>query len=487
VYVLDYSRSGPDGGAICYSDDDAVCEVAPDLFSRAGFVLRESVDDSAGVNRRGTSVETQHTCMCLDNACRQIAEVRVVDVYDSDEDIAARTPSRHGCVLRRRVGAGGKFTGCAQSLLVASQRKLGPLRDRIISSNYTVARPAGGPFPPTVASWAFQFERDELEWSAHGYRGYVNVMTAAEFDKLPREDLGRDGLEVDFSLLRAPLGVDDVELVTFVNETDGALCASTANWALNAAAWQATTLDDMGRGVNDGTFVEKLPKRATGTERALSIGQALLGLATMYLLLGEVFLLMSELQDEDSVGGLVDDAGQPRGRDWRRRRRRAMASLIFKWPVGLAWLLGLVLLGLEMIAIGVVWVGERNAVGTLGRFVHADFVAAIARDTGPVPFLISERGNVVVVTLIVGTARYTGSNEVTLRVVFSICLALGVAAIVLAIIPAQFWRCFTSRERARRDARARAAASTVGTSASDDSLAVDVAGDGDPLENRQYT
>lgn len=123
-----------------------------------------------------------------------------------------------------------------------------------------------------------------------------------------------------------------------------------------------------------------------------------------------------------------------------------MLGLVCKWPVVLAWLFGLFLLGLEMLAIVVVWIAERRAINTLGKFVRATFVAGVARDTGPIPFAIDETGNVVVVTVIVGSARYTGSNEMMLRVITPICIVFGVVAIVLAILPVTIWRKFTINE-----------------------------------------
>lgn len=90
---------------------------------------------------------------------------------------------------------------------------------------------------------------------------------------------------------------------------------------------------------------------------------------------------------------------------------------------------------------------------TLGEFVDAHFVASIARDTGPNPFLINERGNFVVLSLIVGTARYTKSNERALAIVFPLVLLLGLLGVVLALWPILIFRWFAKREVAKNDAK----------------------------------
>lgn len=114
VYVHDFNSGGPGAKPVCEQEDGGVCEVAPDLFSRVGLVVRESIDDRPGVNRAAVSVETQNTCVCLDSACRHIAELRVVDVYEDEDAVAARKPREHACVLRREKGR-KELTGCFQS------------------------------------------------------------------------------------------------------------------------------------------------------------------------------------------------------------------------------------------------------------------------------------------------------------------------------------------------------------------------------------
>lgn len=264
VYVLDFSQA-KDGNPICLNTDDNICEVGPDAFSRAGYVYRVSLDDQVDVNRKASSLETQHTGLCVDSACRHIAEVRVVAIFDSEEGVRAKNASRHSCILRRRKGS-NKFTGLAQSVLVASARKKTQVLNETANSRPGVG---GSRFPDTVFPWEFQFSRPPLVWSATGYRGYFNAIMSDDFNALPREDLGNGEREVDFSLLDVPLDADETEWVTFANETEGAACAQTGNWALHAAAHQATTLDDTGRGVVDSTFVQPLPPRASGTELAL--------------------------------------------------------------------------------------------------------------------------------------------------------------------------------------------------------------------------
>lgn len=197
-----------------------------------------------------------------------------------------------------------------------------------------------------------------------------------------------------------------------------------------------------------------LPSRASSTEVGLSIAQALLGLATVYLVLTDVLYEKTKGQDAKRQGMSGDgrtelpcDMRRLRG---LRRRPRRLTPLICRWQVWLAYGAGIVLLGLEMIAIGVVWTSERIAKTALGRFVHASFVAAIARDTGPVPFNVDERGNVMVVAAVVGTARYTSSNFVIAFLVFLVCLLFGCAAIVLAVYPVLLWHRFSNPKIAKR-------------------------------------
>lgn len=470
VYVQDFSTKGPGNKPVCNLTKDVLCEVAPDLFSRAGLVLRKSEDQQPGVERNATSLETQHTCVCLDKACQQIAELRVVDVYEGEDALAKWEPREHACVLRRQKGR-ETFTGCAQSLLVAEPVGFGNLNESIVNSReFKKLGLKNGKFPRTVKTWQFEYERDDsadedLNWRADGYRGYVNVMMAEEYDALRKVNLSQSDWKVDFDVLDSQLSKDETEWLALQDANASKLCAETANWALHAAAHQATTLDDVGRGVVDSTFVEVLPPRASGTELALSIGQALLGLATLYLLLADVLLEMTKMQDakerEIVSGGRVDLLpGVGRGRGLRRRRRR-MTELICRWPVWMAYAAGLVLLGLEMIALIVVWFAERGAVKKVGQFVHASFVAAIASDTGDAPLDINESGNVIVVTVVVGTAGYTKSSVTPLSVAFPICLVLGAAAIVLAICPVLVWRRFSMHEmsKVQNDAGANAAVS----------------------------
>lgn len=117
---------------------------------------------------------------------------------------------------------------------------------------------------------------------------------------------------------------------------------------------------------------------------------------------------------------------------------------------------------LECIAIGVVYVEERKAQRTLGEFVDAHFVASIARDTGPNPFLINERGNFVVLTVIVGTARYTSSNERALAIVFPIVLLLGILGVLFVLWPILIFRWFARRELVKRDKKQAGAVSSTG-------------------------
>lgn len=128
---------------------------------------------------------------------------------------------------------------------------------------------------------------------------------------------------------------------------------------------------------------------------------------------------------------------------------------------------GLVLLGLDMIAIAVVWNAERNAMSTLGRFMHASITSAIARDTGNTPSLIDQRGNVMIVTVLVGTARYTSSSVSSAFIVLAVCLVLGAGAIVLAACPVLAWRRFSLHgiSKSRSDSSANAAVSCHETGA----------------------
>lgn len=348
-------------------------------------------------------------------------------VFEDGGDLKNKTPREHACLVRKKTGS-ALFTGCAQSLLVGRRRDVEEIRKGIDS---------GTLFPDHVAAWTFEFDRPPLRWSAHGRRGYFNVIMADEFDGLQSVDLEADGSKVDFAFLEEPLGENETTLYKFVNTTASASCAETMNWVLHAAAHQATALDDAGRGVLDGTFVDPLPPRASTTELALSIGQALLGLATLYLLLGDVHLENFKLKDR---------AGRGARKERRSERVKHLVAMVCKWPVVLAWLFGLFLLALEMCSIAVVWLAEKDAISTLGKFVKASFVAGVARDTGPLPSLIDESGNIVVVTLIVGTAKYTKSNEMLLRVLFPLFIALGVAALALALVPVQIWRVFSARE-----------------------------------------
>jgi hypothetical protein len=242
--------------------------------------------------------------------------------------------------------------------------------------------------------------------------------------------------------VRESLPANAWEWVTFANKTEGEHCAVVANWALHAAARQATTLDDIGRGVKDESFFNALPPKATNTELALSIGQAVLGLATLHLLMGELYLKIAEIPRT-----LIDDVPEFHAR--RRLLCVGFSSTICKWPVFVLWVIGLVLLSLEMIALGVVWSAERKASNAIGEFVHMSLVGALARGTGSVPGSINEKGNVIVATVIAGTATYNSTRVIALHVALALILVFGVLSLFLAYIPIRIWLNFKASELAQ--------------------------------------
>lgn len=448
VYMSDFARLEQEGRYICNTRDGEVCEVAPDRFSRAGYVLRNGTEDSPGVNRKAMSLETMNTCICLDPSCREIAEVRAVAFFENEAAIASREPREHTCVLRRRVD-GGRFIGCAQSLLIAKNRQFDEVHDEIGRfRKFMEGRDAKEDlFPPHVASWAFGFDRHPTSFNATGFRPYFNTMFVKEFDGLTRVDFSDPGWKIESILKREDLldgqpAPGQVEIVAFANATEGQSCADKANLTLHAAAKEATRLDDVGRGVIDESFEKPLPPRASRTDIALSIGAALLGIATLCHLLVNILLESAKVQERGGGGG-----GSGRGRFCEGGGQVGyVMGLVCKWPVMLVWMFGLFLLGLEMTALTIVWIDERKAMNTLGKFIHASFVAALAPDKGSLPGLIDEKGNVLVATVIVGNARYTRSKEVLLGVLEPVLIVLGFVSIVLAVCLVIIWRSFSRKE-----------------------------------------
>jgi phage shock protein PspC (stress-responsive transcriptional regulator) len=288
----------------------------------------------------------------------------------------------------------------------------------------------------------FKFSRDFLDWDAYGNRGYVNNMLTTEFDALPTIESRKAGLPVDYSVVRESLPSNAWEWVSFANKTEGEHCAVVANWALHAAARQATTLDDIGRGVKDESFFNALPRKVTNTELALVVGQAVLGLATLHLLMGELYLKLSEIPRNATEE-------VPEFRASRRLHCIGFRSIVCKWPVFILGAIGLALLGLEMIALGVVWYAERKAANAVGEFVHMSLVGALARGTGSIPGNINEKGNVIVATVIAGTATYNSSHIVALRVTLVLTLLFGVTSFFVAYVPIRIWLNFREGEAAR--------------------------------------
>jgi hypothetical protein len=191
--------------------------------------------------------------------------------------------------------------------------------------------------------------------------------------------------------------------------------------------------------VKNDVFYEPLPRRTSKSLFALAVGQALLGLATLHLLMGELYLKIADLST-------FSPTNAPNFSKAYRFHCMGFFATILNWPVFVVWVIGWALLGLEMIGLGVMWSEERKASNATGEFVHMSLVGALTRATGPVPADINERGNVIVATVIAGSARYTSSRVVILHVAFAFMLVFGVLSLFLAYVPIRIWLNYRKHE-----------------------------------------
>jgi hypothetical protein len=425
VYVYEYSQLGPSNTAICSPAAGEICEIA-DNFSRAGYVLRQSVDDQIG--REAISLETQNVCICIDRSCVQIAEVRVVALFNSSATILANKPERHSCVLRQKDNM---LSGCAQSLLTSSVKVVDDVNRSIIAN-------APGLYPSPIMPWEFPFNRNNLQWSARGNRGYVNTMLSEDFEALSTIKSSDKGNAVNYTVVPSPPRRDDWEWVRFENKSEGEHCAAVADWALHAASRQATTLDDTGRGVNEDAFYSKLPTKTSLPLILLAAGQALLGLATLHQIMVKAYLKGSEF---DSLRlSRVPDAAN-RHCTLCMNFRIALTRRECSW-----WVLGFILFCLESLALTELVIEETKAARASGHFVYMGLVGALARATGKVPSNINERGNVIVATVIVGTAKYTGTSARALLIVLAVAFVLALISVNISFLCTQCWWTYEARQ-----------------------------------------
>ncbi|GAB0497706.1 hypothetical protein MMPV_009043 [Pyropia vietnamensis] len=388
----------------CLDDDSPACAISPHHPAISAVV--RFFFDAPHTNTRGTSVQTQLACQCMNADCSKIVTVALRRPPAAD----AGSPGANGSCTYQAValeGDGGQpptLHSCVSALMHIG----------------TVDRRPEGPFP--LEDFEYNVTRfGDSAWSAQGYRnGFVADATP------PRVLANITAARTTFpDVADASLPSPSFTPVTTVEDAPAEVCAALGPTLGLAASHHASAQDAAATGTDQGSFLDTPPPLLTDTDIAMTVCGALLGVVAVLSLFRATWS-MQELRWIPKL--LAKYVPRSQRKDFNRDLAIAQGAVIF---------FGLMLYALETSALHVALASEWAAFGWRGAFVHLD-LTLISRGEGDqplVPFANRDStGTLFVATALVGVARYRVTRRVVSLLLVIILDAIMAAAVMVQLI-----------------------------------------------------
>eukprot|EP00179_Madagascaria_erythrocladioides_P006176 CAMPEP_0198320022 /NCGR_PEP_ID=MMETSP1450-20131203/9037_1 /TAXON_ID=753684 ORGANISM="Madagascaria erythrocladiodes, Strain CCMP3234" /NCGR_SAMPLE_ID=MMETSP1450 /ASSEMBLY_ACC=CAM_ASM_001115 /LENGTH=550 /DNA_ID=CAMNT_0044023455 /DNA_START=117 /DNA_END=1769 /DNA_ORIENTATION=+ len=269
-FVIHSERTGPMPSAFrdayfksnlpkCAGGIDDRCNAAADglgTIGRVGYRFESSL-----ANLRGSSMQTQIACLCVNVDCSLSVVIHPVVIEENNGSKSTE------CLLAYNEEA-EKLITCPIELL-----RISP------NTEDTVPDPA-----QDKRAWNFSVITEQDWWVATGFRSQLAQWTREQFDDVPffeRDIYGFNSEEVEANfLLQVPTSQPKVSLfrgVTPALSGQGNPCDLPLRVAANGAAWIATQQDRHATGREEETYLEAKPQLVSDTELALVGSAAALG------------------------------------------------------------------------------------------------------------------------------------------------------------------------------------------------------------------